>query len=169
MTRDEYLDKQYVLSVTAGVNQRYHQHRASVWTTWDRICKIVVGVLAVAGVCLSVATAAYKTDGWDIASIVVASLAAMAAIALNVLPLGDWASLHTALFQRWTDFREEVDDLIYRVKDTPNANDIDRLRELQAKCIRICGTEPHCKDGKLRKLQELEVKSRTPAPLACAS
>jgi hypothetical protein len=164
MTKDKFLDTQYVLSVTAGVNQRYHQRRAWLWVTCDRSCKILVGILAVASVCLSVAAAAYR--GWDTASIIVASLAAVAAIVLNVLPLGDWASLHAALFQRWTDLREEADDLLYRVHDAPTANDIERLRELQARCTRICGTEPHCKDDKLRELQELEEKSRLPAPKA---
>lgn len=163
MTKDNFLDKQYALSVMAGVNQRLHQHRASMWTTWDRICKIVVGVLAVAGVCVSVAASTLHTLPWDIASIVVASLAAIAAIILNVLPLGDWASEHGALFQRWTDFREDVEDLLFRITDEITDDDVLRLRELEAKSHRICGAEPHCSDDKLRRLQAAEEKSRRPA------
>jgi hypothetical protein len=169
MTKNQFLDRQYELSVMAGVNQKFHQGQIKHYADRDRYCKIAVGFLAVLGVCLCVVTATVDGWFWDAVSILIASLAAAAAVALNVLPFGEWASGHHALFQRWTDLREDVDDLLYRVVDEPTPDDLARLRELSAKCHRICGTETHCDDGILQVLQDKEEKSRRPAPTPCAS
>ena len=47
MTPDDFKDRQYEISVTAGMNQRYHQAYAHWWTGWNRSVQIVVAVLAV--------------------------------------------------------------------------------------------------------------------------
>src|SRR4051812_16924755 len=103
MTKQEFIFERHQISVGAGMNQRYHQSRAATWSWWDRGCKIVVGLLAVLGVCLCVVTANIHNYWWDGSSITTAALAALAAIALNVLPFGEWCSRHSALFERWTD------------------------------------------------------------------
>src|SRR5688572_10907881 len=102
MNIKQFKDRQYQTSVMAGMNQRYHQSRAQFWTRWDKGSKVAVGVLAVLGACFSILTLNQHSVplGWT--SVVIAGLAAGAAIALNVIPLGEWANIHWALFQRWT-------------------------------------------------------------------
>jgi hypothetical protein len=168
MTTDDFLYKQYHLSVLTGTNQRYHQEYASWWIGADRAAKIVVGVLAIGGACASVVTASLESVRWDIAGIAVAVLAAIAGIVLNVLPFGDWASRHIALFQRWTDLREDVDALLFDLKGDPSAPIVERLKQLDAKVHRICGTEPAPKKSMLVRCQHDEERSR-PNGAACAA
>ncbi len=160
MNKDQLANKVYHLSVTAGMNQRYHQDRAFLWTLWDRICKIIVAALAVAALCLCVVTAVVEGVIWDEWSIGVAIAAAVAAIALNVLPLGDWASQHNALFERWTDYREDVDSQFLNIPQTPTADDLIRLKELDARMHRICGSEPAPSKKKLQQCFDVEEESR---------
>lgn len=168
MNRHDFEQKQYEISVQAGTNQRYHQDRAWLWTWLDRSCKIAVGVIAVIGVCLAIVTIFVQRSDWIAASVTAAALAALFAIALNVSPFGDWASLHIALFQRWTDLREDVDGLLYDLEGEPTRENMDRLRQLEAKAHRICGTEPSAKLELLVKYQADEERSRHPSSAACA-
>src|SRR5438874_610231 len=116
MTRKEFEQKQYEISVCAGMNQRYHLNFSSLWIGWDRGFWIAIGILAVAGASLAVVSATVERpssgmSSWDIVSIVFASLAAVVAIALNVVPFGEWAGRHRELFGKWSDLREDVDAL----------------------------------------------------------
>jgi len=128
MNSEAFLDKAYHLSFSAGMNHRYHQSREHRWNWADRTAKIIVAILAVAALCLCVVTAQSDHWGWDAVSIVVASLAAIAAVALNVLPFGEWAKTHNALFQRWTDFREEIDAVRFEGDGAPTAIQLELLR-----------------------------------------
>lgn len=168
MTNDDFRDRQFELSVQAGMNQRYHQEREHHWSWWDKAAKIVVGILAVIGACVTAATLVPHPHEIDVAAMVVASLAAGAAVALNVVPLGDWAAHHLALLQRWTDFREDVDLLLYDLDGDPEPPVVERLKQLDAKRHRICGTEPAPIKAKLRECYNDECASRMPAGSACA-
>lgn len=167
MTAKEFLDKQYHISVAAGMNQRIHQAKASWWTGWDRACKIIVALLAVASLCLSLWAVSPTGADWGRFSIVISALGALAAIALNVLPLGDWASRHNALFQRWSDMREDVDSILFDVNSDPTATHIRRLKELDAKFHRICGSEPKCRPKVVKHHYAMETKSRQPSQSVC--
>lgn len=143
MTNDEFRHAQYDVSFTAGMNQRYHQSRASLWKKCDLSTKIAVGALAVLGAILSFVS--WSDSGWlsNLLSVVAAVAAAVAAIALNVLPFGEWSSNHNALHQRWTDLREDVDALLFELDSRePDAHLLARLRELDMKVHRIGGSEP---------------------------
>jgi hypothetical protein len=164
MNRDEFEDKQYHLSVTAGMNQRYHQNRQYLWTICNRAIQIAVGTLAVIGVCLAVTAALVESKTVDVFSIVIASAAAIAAIALNVLPLGDWAALHGDLLRRWTDLREDVDALQFDLDGEPTPDLRERLKQLDAKVHRICGGEPQFNEALLNKCFDDEEKSRHHRP-----
>lgn len=167
MTRNEFRQKQYEISVCAGTNQRYHQKRTYAWERWDRFAKIMVGILAIIGACLSVVSASLGTSAWNIASITIAFLAAGFAMALNVLPFAEWSSSHRALFQRWTDLREDVDALEFDLGDKePDDHLIRRLRDLDAKVHRICGAEPLGYRTLLNECQAIEERSRRPAERA---
>ena len=161
MTRDEFLTEQYKVSFIAGMNQRYHQRRASYWR-WDRGVRVAVGFLAVGGLVLSFATVTH--EGWDWLSITIAAVAAVAAIILNIVPIGDWQRDHVSLFRSWTDLREEVDILPYDASRRVTDELIDRLRWLEAKMHRICGCEPQCRPDMLLKCENEEQFSWEPAP-----
>lgn len=160
MTRDEFENEQYRISFTAGMNQRYHQSRAQLWARMDRGFRIAVGLFSVAGASLAVVTATSDSIGWDAASILIAGLAAVVAIILNVLPFGDWERWHVDLFRRWTDLREEIDALLFELNGAPDEMLIGRLKQQDAKVHRICGLEPHPNEALLRKCYRDEDRSR---------
>jgi hypothetical protein len=160
MTRDQFEDKQHHLSVTAGMNQRYHQNRQFLWTVWNRGIQIVVALLAVVGVCLAVA--AFLVENWyvDIWSIAIASCAAGLAVAMNILPFGDWAALHADFLRQWSDLREDVDALQFDLDSTVSDELLERLKKLDAKVHRICGSEPKPNDRLIKRHYNDEVLSR---------
>lgn len=163
-------DKQYHLSVTAGMNQRYHQARAHWWICWDRGCKILVGILAVAGAVLAFAPLFHAGLAFDIVGVVVACLAAVFAVILNVIPYAEWAGLHRELFQKWSDLREEIDSLLFEVNGEPTGKNFERLRQLDAKVHRICAAEPGGIKSLIDTCYAEEVRSRQPdKSMACAA
>lgn len=167
MIREEFLDCQYKLSVCTEMNQRYHQSRASVWSYWDRGFKIAVAILSTAGAVLAFATLYEASNGYMLTSVAVAVSASLAGILLNVFPFSDWQRDHVDLFRRWTDLREEIDVLLFEVKDTPNTQQLSRLTQLEAKYHRICGAEPPCKEKLLKKCQQAAEAGRNhPSPCA---
>jgi hypothetical protein len=167
MTKKQFNQKQYEVSFTAGMNQRYHQACEHYWTWCDRFCKILVAVLAIAALCFAVVAWAVEHWAWDATAVATATAAAIAAIVLNVLPLGDWARTHQALFQRWTDLREDADTLRSMVGSEPTDEQLVRLRELQAKVHRICGAEPGYDEALLEKFEDDEKQSRKRDTVAC--
>lgn len=160
MTRDEFLDVQYRVSVTAGMNQRYHQAYTRFWMRWDRASRISVGVLAVGGAMLAVVTSVNTDARWLAASISIAALAAVAAVTLNVVPLSDWALQSSDLFRRWTELREEVDALEFGVGEKPTASVVERLKQVSAKVHRIAAIEPAANEEFLLKCFKAEEASR---------
>lgn len=167
MNADDFAYQRLDLSMTAGMNQRYHQARSHWWICWNRAVQIAVGLLAVIGACLAVSAASVDNVWVDVSAILFASLAAVAAIALNVLPLGDWAQEHLDLFRRWSDLREDVDALEFEqppgaVGDIPREL-VDRLKALDAKKHRICGIEPAMNERLLEKCYRDENRSRETA------
>ena len=166
--KEAFEQKQYEISVAAGMNQRYHQDRISRWVWWDRFFKISVAGLAVVGVCLSIVTA-FSTSALAVgSSILFASLAAIAAIALNVLPFGEWASQYASILQRWTDLREDIDALLFDLHDEPTAELVQRLKELEAKLNRINGSEPKGNRALVEHYYSMEKHSRTFDTAPCA-
>jgi hypothetical protein len=154
MTRDEFLDAQYKISFIAGMNQRYHQRLAS-WLAWsDRGVRIVVGFLAVASLVLSLAKQSSTF------SIAITLAGAVAAMILNIVPLGEWHRDHVDIFRRWSDLREEIDILAVGVPESVSDEFIARLRCLESKMHRICGSEPHGWSAVLKKCESAERLSR---------
>lgn len=153
MTREEFDEKHYEMSLTAGMNQRYHQAKAGTWACWDRSFKISTGMVAVAG-----AITAFSGPGWFGAFLAIA--AAMLAVSLNVLPFVEWSALHADMLRRWSDLREDIDALGFDVNGEPSKPLIERLRNLDAKIHRVCGLEPKVDKGFLRKCFLEEEQSR---------
>jgi hypothetical protein len=167
MTHDEFEQKQYHISVCAGQNQRYHQRRAHLWTRWDRGVRIAVGVLAVIAFSLAI-VATFRHSGLvDWLGVIAAFAAAVAAVVLNVMPLGEWSAQHLDLFRRWTDLREDIDALEFDFQGDPTQELIDRLKALDATVHRICGTESvGPKKSLLDECYREEVRSRHPSAQA---
>jgi hypothetical protein len=169
MNHDDFEQKQYHLSVTAQMNQLYHQSRARWWTVWNRGVQIAVAVLAVIGVCLALAAAMTHDFGTDLAAIIVEGLAAVAAIALNVLPLGDWAGESSSFLRQWSDLREDIDALDFDLAEQVTPELIARLKVLDGKVHRICGSEPRMNEALLGKCYRDAERSRHSAKPACAA
>jgi hypothetical protein len=163
MTHDEFLDRQYALSVQAGMNQRYHQGLARVWRRWDMGAKIATAVFATIAFGLAIACAMIHDHSLHAVEITVALVAALAAIALNVIPLGAWELEHRELFRQWTDLREDVEALGLECLGEPEDAHLCELRTLDAKAHRICGQEPAPNEKRLRRCYDAEIKSRMPA------
>ncbi len=164
MTREEFLDKQYELSFTAGMNQRYHQRYATWWWRWDTSAKIVTAILAVASAMLSVG-AMFKEHPaeLDLWALIVASLAATAAVILNVVPFGTWEQEHRDLLRQWTDLREDSESLLFECPNDPIEHHVGELKKLDSKLHRLCGDEPSPDVKLLDKCLKDEKKSRPQA------
>jgi hypothetical protein len=171
ITRDDFEQEQYRISVTAGQNQRYHQARLHYWVRRDRWLRIAVAILAFLGAVASILAAVASAVAWDTLAVLIAVVAAIMAIMLNVLPLGDWIGDHRDLFRRWTDLREDVDALLFDLGDSdPTGDLVSRLKEFEAKMHRTCGAELVGPDKKLlRECYDEEMRSRTkPEEATCA-
>lgn len=160
MTKEQFKRAQYNFSVQSGMNQLYHQKVSGRWKWWDTTCKIAVGFLAVGGLCFSVAAVATGDLWLNATAISVASLSALGAVALNVLPFAEWSCRHNALFQRWTDLREDVDSLLFDFSGEPTQELITRLKLLDGRIHRICGTEPDFDELLRESCYDAEVRSR---------
>ncbi|MCA9139668.1 MAG: hypothetical protein KDB00_23005 [Planctomycetales bacterium] len=151
-----HTDEQNYMSVGAGMNQRYHQHMAEKWQRCDRGFRIAVGVLSTLGICLSSVSAVSDAQSLTAASLGVAAIATCVAIVLNVFPFGEWSQSHATLFARWTDFREDIDQVKF-MKATAQQ---DALARLQPKYHRLCGQEPPADKKLLDRCFEEEEASR---------
>jgi hypothetical protein len=166
MNTADFSTRRYELSVIAGMNQRYHQHEAYKQWWRDTAAKIVTAVFAVLGLSLAIVSAFSSSALVDGAGISVSLVAAIAAVFLNVVPYGTWEKDHVDCFRRWTDIREDVDSLEFEITDgsEPTKEAIARLRELEAKAHRICGSETLANQKLLDACQVAEEHSRGCGP-----
>jgi hypothetical protein len=162
MSNDEFLDKQFELSVAAGMDQRYHQKYANFWWRWDTSAKVATAIAAVASAILSVATATPEPNGAMVSfSVALSIVAAFTAVALNVIPFGTWEQQHRDFLRQWTDLREETEALKFKCGNGPPSEDIVcDLQKLDAKFHRICGQEPSPNEELIKQCFEAEKKSR---------
>lgn len=169
MTSEQFRDKQYEISVMAGINQRYHQSRAGHFAWRDRGFRISIGMLSAVAASLALITVKSTHPAWNWVSMIIATLVAIIGTILNVFPFGDWERQHADLFRRWSDVREDVDGLLYDLDEEPSSYLVERLKNLEAKVHRICGIEPSCKKKLLEMCQKDEHRSRCGESPACAT
>lgn len=162
MNREDFLQKQYEFSITAGMNQRYHQRYAWWWSLLDGATKAITAIAAVVSALLSVVTLnAAAASGWTTASVVVSVVAAFVAVALNVVPFGTWEQRHRDLFRQWTDLREDTDLLeLDLAEGEPDVHHLGELRRITSKIHRIVGEEPSPNEKILKKCYDAEEESR---------
>jgi hypothetical protein len=170
MTRDDFNKAQYKLSAQAGLNQRYHQRQANRWWWADAEAKILTAIFAVLGLGLSLAGWLTDNPSIDGCAVIVSFLAAVGAIVLNVIPFGLWEREAVDRFRRWTDLREEADQLRLELGDSePSPEFSRRLASGIAKAQQICGSETLADKKLLDECQEAEEVSRGCEPSTDAS
>jgi hypothetical protein len=127
--------------VTAETNQRYHQHEQTRLWWWDKAVKITVAVLALLALLAVFLPHEYKN--WEIG---VAFLAAVAAVVLNVVPVGEWVTESGELFRSWSDLYLSAEQLELRTQDLFDEDEapdlrVERLMELVGKQSQLDATE----------------------------
>ena len=162
MTNAECLKRLEKIAYTAGINQRYHQQFQWWWSIADKAVRIAVGILAVIGVFV-------LTPGRESWAAVVAFLALIAAIVLNIIPSAEREQFYGDLFRRWSDLRKdaESENLRLAARDseanaTPDV--VERIRDLCEKEHCLCAAEPAPWRKFLGKCQEDENQSRHGLP-----
>lgn len=170
MTRDAFLKKRFHLSVTAGMNQRYHQHQAYRFWLLDTSAKILTAAFSFLSFAAAIAAWLYgPTDGSghfldvtiDVVGVGISFLAAIVAIILNVLPFASREKEHVDLFRQWTDLRESVEAIQHAIGEgEPSKRLVEELAELDAKHHRICGSEILANSTVWRRCENDERKSR---------
>ncbi len=106
MTLKEYRDEMWDLSLTCNMNALYHQTKAGYWTWCDRGFRFAVGIMAV----MSLVCTFVNKPGWLLTAEIVAVFSIIAAVLVNITLTADWASQHRALFERWMDLKQWVDE-----------------------------------------------------------
>lgn len=143
------------------MNQRYHQHEASLNASRDLWAKVATAMFAMIGVSLALAGAMTVSGVIDWLGVTFSAIAAVAAIFLNVLPYGAREKEHVDLFRRWTDLREDIDRLEFELGDgSPTPPLAEQLQTLESKLHRICGAEALANQRLWRQCQRAEQSSR---------
>jgi hypothetical protein len=167
MTKDEFLDKHYEMSVQAGMNQRYHQRYSTFFRRLDTAVKIVTAAAAVIGAILGAASMSETASELVVWSgFIVSVVTTISAVALNVVPFGNHERDHRDFFRQWTDIREDLDALLFDCGDTPSDHVVRELKKLDGKIHRICGQEPKPDDKLIDECFRAEIRSREPAKAA---
>jgi hypothetical protein len=104
MTAPEYQYRLRTLITTCAMNQKYHHTLEWRYGMADKVIRIVVGVLAVVGL-----AAAFGGPDHHTADIWLAVVSLVAALALNIVPVGDREKHHGELFRLWSDLRRDAD------------------------------------------------------------
>ena len=157
MTEEELSQQIFELSVQAGMNQRYHQRNAGRWNRADSEVRISVGMFAVSGLSLSIASVATSSPWFGLASLVAILFTAVAGMVMNLYPFAEWERDHEVLFAQWTDIRQEVDSLQFVSKLADRTTYFARL---QGRMHRLCGSEPVADEALLERCFEEEKASR---------
>lgn len=123
----------YKLTYTAEVNQRYYQLKYTSMWRWDKIIKVSVAALAMlATVCV------FLPHEYKMLEFAIAFLAAILAIVLNVIPIGEWMVEHGEKCRCWNDLYICADKLRMMTRDIPDDESVpsyllDHLHDLGAK------------------------------------
>jgi hypothetical protein len=161
MKKKELQHRYYLLNVTCGINQRYHNLLQWRFSWLDRILKIAVGFLATFGLIL-----ACPGMDWPPLGLVVAFISLVVAIALNVIPVGEWDKRHLDLFRQWSTLRKEA-EVDWNKTDDIEGEDPeitktyrDRIIEITNREHDLHAAEPSAWRKLLARCQEDENESR---------
>lgn len=166
MNHQQAMQRLYELSVQAGMNQRYHQIYSSWWWGWDTFMKVTTAALSVVGAMLAVTSLYAATPPvWDQLSLGLAVISAIVAVALNVVPFGNWEKDHRDHMRQWFDFREDVDSIRLGCQHDQTCVPFEEIKKLDGKMHRICSQEPSPNTRVIKECYDAEERSRKPASL----
>ena len=153
MVRNDFWDKITTLIFHCDINQRYHQKTAWIWKACDRSAKILVAVMAVTALCLTIAHGESSVVRFEIAS---GCIAVLAAIALNVVPFGEYEKTSDEMFHSWSDLRKDAEIQSLKVSNVTDISDcmVERLEELIGKQHSLNAIEPAPNRKRLQECQE---------------
>lgn len=136
-----FWDKLHEQKVTAEVNQRYHQLLARRWERWDRAAKIAVAILGTVALLSSFLPAHHAWAG-----VALGAAGVVAAVALNVVPLGDWRCAHGEMFRSWGELVQSAEQLEFRARKLGEDATVpgplfERLEEVASRSYQLDATE----------------------------
>jgi hypothetical protein len=159
MIAKELYNRLYELIYTCRINQLYHQKKALKCWRWDKFVKIAVASLAVLAL-----IATFWSEDWKTAEHCVAGAALVAAIILNVLPVGEWEGHFSELFRSWSDLRTSAERLmidLYDYADEERVENwlVDSYSDLQSRKLGLNADEWEPDDKLLSECQRLVNRS----------
>jgi hypothetical protein len=104
LTYYEYKRQLETLRCTCAMNQLYHQKLEWRYGIADKSIRVAVGAFTVVGLILAVPGVNYPITG-----LILAVVAAIAGVALNVVPVADREKVHGELFRLWSDIRADAE------------------------------------------------------------
>jgi hypothetical protein len=148
MKISDFQHELHELAYTGEVNQRYHQIKQRQMWWWDKAVKIGVAVLAVVAL-----VTAFLGDELKLLEQAAASVAAVAAIVLNVIPVGEWETHYGELFRAWSDLLLGAEKLELKAREldaeAPVHNYLlEQFADLRGQACQLDATE-HAPDDKL--------------------
>src|SRR5712692_1310115 len=165
MTNGELKNRLDDLIYQCGMNQCYHQRTAAVLGRWDKGIRITIGILAVVGLVLAVPTLKISKIDVGTTGLVTAIVSLVAAVILNIVPVGDREKLHGELFRLWSELLKDATVEECKVceavsDDSADEHAFDRLKELLSKAGSLNADEPAPNESRLRRCQEDENERR---------
>jgi hypothetical protein len=104
MTVGEGRKHLWEINFISGFNQRYHHRLEWWWGMADKIVRIAVGILAVLGF-----WTVFPNSASSDTEFCIALAGVIAALVLNVIPLGDREKFHGEMFRRWSAVRSDAE------------------------------------------------------------
>ncbi len=131
----------FELSVTCGMNVRYHQAYEDFWGKWDRAVKVAVVILTVIGLLFSVPDFVSP-----VAALIVGIISATVALVLNVINFGDWEKEHAKMFRLWSDLRSDAELMEFKIASKEEGGTIqphlvERIAEIRIKANNLHAAE----------------------------
>jgi hypothetical protein len=156
----EFRNEVHNLGYTAEVNQRYHQIKQRRMWLWDKWVKIGVALLA-----LFALLAVFLPHEWKCLEVVAAVAATVAAVVLNVVPVGEWVTEFGEMFRSWSDLLLAVEQLELKARNFEEDAAIpdhlvERLAELVSHQCQLDAMEPAPDDALLSRCQG-DINQRT--------
>jgi hypothetical protein len=149
----EFRGELHNLAYTAEVNQRYHHLKQRQMWLWDKVVKIGVAVLAVLAL-----IAAFVPHELKWLEVTAALLAALAAVALNVVPVGEWITEYGEMFRSWSDLLLDAEQLELKAREIDDGAPVpihlvERLQETINRQCQLDAMEPPPDDKLLSRCQ----------------
>jgi hypothetical protein len=147
---------------SACMNERYFAKEAKRFGRYDKITRVVMGLVAIASVLVGIFSLPQVGGGAHVAwiSVGLSVFGLCVAYVLNVIPFKDNEILNREFQRQWNDLRYDLDLLESEIRETGGESvkpeHMDRFQELLAKKKIITSNEPPQDRKELLKCQKEE-------------